>query len=98
MLLQVGLGATRLSDWSLSDWSSKPFNFASCPAAAVAAYAAGALTGAMPLSPVALQDRPPLTRDQTTWNQHHCDSLYVPEILNASAVTVPGFILNATAA
>lgn len=46
----------------------------------------------------ASQDRPPLTRDQTNWQDHKCDLLYVPEILNASAVTVPGFILNATAA
>ncbi len=25
-------------------------------------------------------------------NDHHCDQLYVPQILNATAVTVPGFI------
>ncbi|KAL4422239.1 hypothetical protein ABPG77_009714 [Micractinium sp. CCAP 211/92] len=41
---------------------------------------------------VLLQDRPQLPQDLLTWNDHHCDQLYVPQILNATAVTVPGFI------
>ncbi|KAL4443454.1 hypothetical protein ABPG75_011191 [Micractinium tetrahymenae] len=41
---------------------------------------------------VLLQDRPQLPHDLLTWNDHHCDQLYVPQILNATAVTVPGFI------
>jgi hypothetical protein len=45
-----------------------------------------------------LQDRPEFAEDLLTWNDHHCDVYYVPEISNATAVTVPGFIYNATAA
>lgn len=43
------------------------------------------------------QDRPPIKKGET-WDDHHCDSLYVPQVLNATSVTVPGFIFNASAA
>ena len=46
----------------------------------------------------AVQDRPPFEGDMLTWQDHACDELYVPPILNATAVTVPGWIYNATAA
>jgi hypothetical protein len=45
-----------------------------------------------------LQDRPAFSRDVLNWDDHSCDKLYVPPLLNATAVTVPGWIYNATAA
>ncbi|GAB4818528.1 hypothetical protein N2152v2_005574 [Parachlorella kessleri] len=47
---------------------------------------------------VLLQDRPSLTVKQTTWDDHSCGTLYVPQVEAAQAVTVPGFVYNATAA
>mgnify|MGYP001087562627 CR=1 FL=1 len=46
----------------------------------------------------ARQDRPPYTTKQTTWGDHHCNTLYTVEIDNATAVTVPAFVYNVTAA
>jgi hypothetical protein len=45
-----------------------------------------------------MQDRPAFNRDVLNWDDHSCDKLYVPPLLNATAVTVPGWIYNATAA
>lgn len=35
-----------------------------------------------------VQDRPPFKLDMLTWDDHDCEELYLPAVLNASAVTV----------
>ena len=57
---------------------------------------AGRLTATF--RPLAPQDRPPIKQDLTTWDDHHCGTLYVPQVLSAEGVSVPGFMFNISAA
>ncbi|PSC68968.1 alpha beta-hydrolase [Micractinium conductrix] len=44
-----------------------------------------------------LQERPPLGLEELTWDDHHCDVTYVPALTNATALSVPSWLVsNAT--
>lgn len=37
-------------------------------------------------------NRPPFGLDDTTWDDHDCENLYVPAIMNATKIEAPGYI------